>query len=221
MSTSPSGAASEGARTGRAGKRRAITRGARTVFGREGYARTSIEAIAAEAGVSTRTIYNHFEGKEALFSDVVHESAGQVADAFAERAREAVKGADPRGDLIALGLAHVGQRTHFPEHFAMVRQIKAEAGHFPPAVIDTWQQAGPRRVQREVADRLAAMAAAGHLRIGDPSTAALHFVALVSSEITLRPYGSASPAPKEVAASVARGVDAFLHGYGAEGGSAG
>ncbi|MFD2415452.1 TetR family transcriptional regulator [Amycolatopsis pigmentata] len=40
-----------------------------------------IEVIAAEAEVSTRTIYNHFENKEQLFSTVLTERATQVADA--------------------------------------------------------------------------------------------------------------------------------------------
>ncbi|MFJ2959216.1 TetR/AcrR family transcriptional regulator [Streptomyces sp. NBC_00669] len=204
------------ARTGgRAGKRQAITQGARTVFGREGYSRTSIEAIAAEAGVSTRTIYNHFEGKEQLFSDVVHDSAGQVADAFIATVEQQVTGTDPRTDLLALGRAFVGQRTQFPEHFAMVRQIKAEVQHFPPAVIDAWQQAGPQRVQREVGRRLQQLADGGLLRIPEPARATVHFIALVTSEITIRPYGSPSLSPAQVQDRVSRGVDAFLHGYGA------
>ncbi|HWN32249.1 MAG TPA: helix-turn-helix domain-containing protein, partial [Pseudonocardia sp.] len=45
----------------RAPKRDAIMTAARVVFGRESYLRTSIDAIPGEAGVSTRTIYNHFE----------------------------------------------------------------------------------------------------------------------------------------------------------------
>jgi len=33
---------------------------------RDGYTRASIDAISAEAGVSTRTIYNHFTDKAML-----------------------------------------------------------------------------------------------------------------------------------------------------------
>ena len=208
---------SSGARPGgRAAKRLAIVEGARTVFGREGYDRTSIEAIAAEASVSTRTIYNHFAGKEQLFSDVVQASAGQVADAFAVTVEQQLTGTDPEADLVALGLALVGQRTLFPRHFAMIRQIRTEASHFPPAVIDTWQQAGPLRVRHELTRRLERLAEAGLLRLDDPARATVHFVALVSSEITLRAPGSPPLTPTETADSVAHGVAAFLHGYGAE-----
>ncbi|GAQ51917.1 TetR/AcrR family transcriptional regulator [Streptomyces acidiscabies] len=196
---------------GRAAKRRAITEGARTVFGRDGYSRTSIEAIATEAGVSTRTIYNHFQGKDHLFSDVLHDSASQVADAFVATVSEHLAGADARADLLVLGNALVGQRTQFPEHFAMIRQIRAEEQHFPPAVIDTWRQAGPLRVQQEVTHRLDDLARAGLLDTDDPSRATAHFVALVNSEIS--PHGDPQT-PAQIHACVTRAVDAFLHGYG-------
>ncbi|MHA6759455.1 TetR/AcrR family transcriptional regulator [Streptacidiphilus sp. PAMC 29251] len=208
-------ARSSGPRPGvRAAKRVAITEGARTVFGREGYDRTTIEAIAAEAGVSTRTIYNHFGGKEQLFSDVVQASANQVADAFIETVERQLAGADPEADLVALGRAFVGQRTQFPEHFAMIRQIKSEVAHFPVAVIDAWQQAGPLRVQREVARRLEQLAEAGLLRFDDPARATVHFIALVSSEITIRAYGRAPLSPAQIADSITHAVTTFLHGYG-------
>lgn len=99
-------------------------------------------------------------------------------------------GTGPQADLLALGRAFVGQRTQFPEHFAMIQQIMSEVQHFPAAVIDTWQQAGPLRVQHEVARQLERLAEAGLLRIEDPALGTVHFIALVTSEITIRPHGS-------------------------------
>jgi AcrR family transcriptional regulator len=201
---------------GRPDKHRAITDAARTVFGRDGYVRTSIDAIAAEAGVSTRTIYNHFAGKEQLFSAVLHASAAQVADGFLDTVERELTGADLERDLIALGHAFAAQSTAFPEHFAMVRQIRAEAPHFPRAIIDAWQQAGPLRVQGEVARRLRQLAADGLLRICDPSRAAIHFSALVTAGIPIRPYDSSALSERQTRDIVTAGVDAFLNGYGAE-----
>jgi TetR/AcrR family transcriptional regulator, mexJK operon transcriptional repressor len=40
-------------------KRDAIGRAALTLFASDGYERTSVDAIAAEAGVSKRTVYSH------------------------------------------------------------------------------------------------------------------------------------------------------------------
>ncbi|WP_306326286.1 TetR/AcrR family transcriptional regulator, partial [Streptomyces venezuelae] len=51
-------------------KRQAIVRAARDLFLREGFG-VGMDAIAAEAGVSKVTVYNHFGSKEALFTAVV------------------------------------------------------------------------------------------------------------------------------------------------------
>ena len=212
--TDAPGASSSGSTRpgGRVGKRRAITDAARTVFGRDGYARTSIGTIATEANVSTRTIYNHFEGKEQLFSAVLHASATQVADGFIADVERRLTGADLKEDLVALGRAAAAVRTDFPEHFAMVQQIGAEAPHFPPATIDAWRQAGPLRVQHEISRRLQGLAEGGLLRIDDPSVAAVHFAVLVTAGLTTY-YGT--PALGDEHDAVVTGVDAFLNGYAA------
>ena len=199
---------------GRATKRRAIIDAARSVFARDGYARASIDAIAAEAAVSTRTIYNHFEGKEDLFSAVLQTSAAEVADGFAERVERELTGSDPVADLVALGRAFAAQGVDFPQHFALVGQIKAEAAHFPPATIAAWQDAGPLRVQHEVARRLQDLADRGLLRHAPEALRTLHFIALVTAGTAVRPVGSPPPTPKETDEAVAAGVAAFLNGYG-------
>lgn len=51
-------------------KRQAVVRAARDLFLREGFG-VGMDAIAAEAGVSKVTVYNHFGSKEALFTAVV------------------------------------------------------------------------------------------------------------------------------------------------------
>lgn len=200
----------------RAGKGRAIADAARAVFGRDGYARTSIDAIATEANVSTRTIYNHFEGKEQLFSEVLLASATRVAEGFVADVERRVTGADTegdsRGDLLALGRALAALRGDFPGHFGMVRQIEAETPHFPPETIAAWQEAGPLRVLREIARRLERLVDGGLLRVDDPLVAAVHFAALVTADLTTY-YGAPAPGDPRGVDAVAAGVEAFLHGY--------
>ncbi|WP_229680365.1 TetR/AcrR family transcriptional regulator [Saccharopolyspora thermophila] len=69
--------------TGRPDKRAAIERAARKAFGRDGYTRTSVDAIATEAQVSKRAIYNHFTDKEQLFLAVALDGAAEVTEATA------------------------------------------------------------------------------------------------------------------------------------------
>jgi AcrR family transcriptional regulator len=52
-----------------------IIEAALEVFGKKGLARTRLEDIAARAGVSKGTIYLYFENKEALFKEMIRETA--------------------------------------------------------------------------------------------------------------------------------------------------
>ena len=190
---------------------------ARLVFGRDGYARASIDSIAAAARVSTRTIYNHYESKELLFSTVLESSAAQVADAFVARAdRLRGRSADVTATLVALGEAVAVQSLEFPEHFAMVRQISAEVGHFPERVLTAWTDAGPRRVERSVVEVLSDLVGDGRLHVEDVERAARHFTALVAAELYDRPLQRDRPTTSaQRTDSIAAAVDVFLHGYGA------
>jgi len=58
-------------------KRETILNGAIRVFTETGYDNASMDRIAAIAGVSKRTVYNHFASKENLFQEVV---AGFLAE---------------------------------------------------------------------------------------------------------------------------------------------
>ncbi|MGN9846816.1 TetR/AcrR family transcriptional regulator [Nonomuraea sp. H19] len=200
-------------RGGLADKRRAIMAGALTVFARDGYTRASVDAISAAAGVSTRTIYNHFTDKAELFLAVIHDSAARAADAqIAIVERHLRKVVDVKADLIDFGREWVTPMPEYAPHFALVRQVKAEAGHIPPEAVEAWQEAGPRRVRRELAKHLAAMAERGLLATADPERAALHLMLLVAAGL---PAGADEPGPKEIDETVTAGVHAFLHGYGA------
>jgi len=205
--TDPAGPEQAPTRLRRA-KREAIEVAGLRVFGRLGYTRASVDLIAEEAGVSTRTIYNHFENKLQLFSAVLVASATRVADAFVQQVDASFSSADPSTGLLVLAQAIVAHRAHFPEHFALVRRISAETDQFPLETIDAWLEAGPRRVRAAIVTRLQQLGHEGYLTITDPQ--ARHFVTLVNSERLTNPDGGSPPSDKEIAAN----VHAFLHGYG-------
>ncbi|REE96423.1 TetR/AcrR family transcriptional regulator [Thermomonospora umbrina] len=199
-------------RGGLADKRRAILAGALTVFARDGYTRASMDAIAAAAGVSTRTIYNHFTDKTELFQQVIRVSAARAAEAqIAVIDRHLHKVTDLEADLVDFGRAFTAPTAaEHAEHFALVRQINAEAGHIPESVIDAWQETGPLRVRRRLADHLRRWADQGLLRVADPDRAALHLLVLITAGAGPR---SGPVDEHEVEATVTSGVHAFLHGY--------
>ncbi|MFI6740934.1 TetR/AcrR family transcriptional regulator C-terminal domain-containing protein [Nonomuraea sp. NPDC050451] len=84
-------------------------------------------------------------------------------------------------DLVEFGVDMVTPVPQDAVHFALVRQIDAEAGHIPLAAIEAWQQAGPLRVRHALADRLQQAADKGLLTVSDPLLAAHHLLALLSS----------------------------------------
>lgn len=56
-----------------------ILRAARATFTREGFATTTVEQIAADAGVGVATVYRHFGNKEALVRTFIEELTPKVA----------------------------------------------------------------------------------------------------------------------------------------------
>ncbi|MDH6224834.1 MULTISPECIES: TetR/AcrR family transcriptional regulator [Streptomyces] len=210
-----------GGRTGlvderRTGKWQAIVEGATRVFGQEGYARAGIDAIAQEAGVSTRTIYNHFPGGKAeLFRTVLLEGSRRVVQAQVDAIdRRLHKVTDLEADLAAFARAWQEPKSLHPEHFAVVRQMQAEAGRLPSGFLETWRANGPDRSRAALAERFRELAEEGWFEAPDPEQAALHFLLLTGTEIGSRTHHGAVPLPEaEREALIAGGVRTFLYGH--------
>src|SRR3546814_2898841 len=62
-------------------KRAAIIAAATDLFTHSGYGAVSMDAIAAKAGVSKRTVYSHFPGKDVLFAAVMTRHCSTVSGA--------------------------------------------------------------------------------------------------------------------------------------------
>lgn len=210
----------EGRRGGRVEKRRAIVLAANRVFGRDGYMRATVDAIAREAGVSKKTIYNHFDGKESLFLTAALESTRELSEAITALAdRHLRKILDLEAELVEFGVDRVrAVFTAGDEHAAIGRTIRAEVAHIPRDVLDAWLDAGPMRSQRDIAVHLRAMADRGLIALGEGGAerAAEHFTLLTFTPIADRTFFGALPMDRdEVAALVADGVRTFLRLYGA------
>ncbi|RVW10522.1 TetR/AcrR family transcriptional regulator [Prescottella agglutinans] len=190
-------------------KERALLDGALRVFARDGYSRASIQSLATEAGVSTRTIYNRYGSKEALFRAVILDSANRVAEreiALADRLLGRI--ADLRRDLIAFGVAWATPDPASQSHFAMIRQVAADADHIDPDVLAAWRRAGPERVRSAIAEHLLVMSSQRLVKVQDGQIAAVHLIQLTAG--TVNSIASAT----DIEHVVTEGVDVFLAAYG-------
>ncbi|WP_316526733.1 TetR/AcrR family transcriptional regulator [Kitasatospora brasiliensis] len=203
---------------GRPEKRRAITRAAATVFGREGYVRAGMDAIAAEAGVSKRTVYNHFPDKETLFLSVALRSSAELTEAVVElMAKHLGLVVDLRQGLIDLAVERARAVLCAGEHGALGRAIRAEVANIPADVLEAWLEAGPVASQRELAAHFEALAGRGLLVVEDAALAAERFTLLTFHGIAERSFWGALPVADEEAERIAAtGVDAFLRLHGTD-----
>ncbi|RKT16298.1 TetR family transcriptional regulator [Streptomyces sp. 1114.5] len=203
--------------TGRPEKRNAITQAAMTVFGREGYVRASMDAIAAEAGVSKRTVYNHFADKETLFLSVALQNSAELTETVrALMAKYLDRVVDLRRDLTDLAVERARAVLSAGEHGALGRAIRAEVANIPADVLEAWLEAGPIASLRDLAAHFEALAGRGLLVVEDPALAAEQYTLLTFHGIAERSFWGAVPvADEEVERIAAVGVDAFLRIYGA------
>ncbi|MFI9415165.1 TetR/AcrR family transcriptional regulator [Nocardia gamkensis] len=191
-----------------ADKQRTLLDGALRVFARDGYSRASIQSLAAEAGVSTRTIYNQYGNKESLFRAVILDSANRVAEreiAHADRLLGHIT--DLRRDLVAFGVFWATPDPATQTHFAMIRQVGADVDHIDPDVLAAWRRAGPERVRSAIAQHLLTLSDQGLLNVADGQTAAVHLIQLTAGTV------NAMAAATDTEQLINAGVDVFLAAY--------
>jgi TetR/AcrR family transcriptional repressor of mexJK operon len=199
-------------RQGSPAKRAAITRAALEVFVREGYARASVDAIAETAGVSKRTIYDYYGGKERLFVSAVQETAAAQAATFDDLLDRTLGAFEDLEDaLMAFGRAFATAITRSDERAAVMRLMIAEASHFPELVAPAPEE---RPTQRTLADRLAELGQQGLLTVPDPLEAAEFLGLLITGRVNNRSwYGAVRLTDAEIEELVAGGVRVFLRAY--------
>jgi TetR/AcrR family transcriptional repressor of mexJK operon len=170
-------------------KRRAILDAASRVFTDLGYARASVDAIAAAAGVGKQTVYGHFGDKEQLFLAAIQEARSGMADTPSQTL--ALTG-DPGADLTVLGERTLDVALS-PRVAALHRLTIAEVGHHPE-LQRTWR-ASASSVDSGVADYLRACDADGRLRVPDPVKGARQFLHLVITEARIETAYGMLPLP--------------------------
>ncbi|MEU6726711.1 helix-turn-helix domain-containing protein [Nonomuraea wenchangensis] len=203
-------------REGSADKRAAILAAARDLFAHRGVDAVSMDAVAAQAGVSKRTVYDYYGDKNRLFLAILSEAS----EALNASVQHALDEHLPTGGAITtvgeleealtalvveLGRTLVGSADHAAA-FALVAQRR-------------WREPGSRddvetaSAERALAERLAHFADSGLLDTGDARTAASHLAALT---VLLAYNDQPDPAtadPDRIRKIMTDGARAFIRAY--------
>lgn len=191
-------------------KRDAIVGAATRLFLESGYGAVSMDAIAAEAGVSKRTVYSHFENKETLFAAVMSHLCSSMGGPAHD---EGIPDGPPEQVLTDFGRKLLTMLSS-PQALALYRVVTAEAPRLPELGA-VFYESGPKHFIDKVATYLAEQSRKGALRVNEPERAAAQFMAMIKDPLHLRLSLGVGPAPKqgEIDASVASAVGVFLRGY--------
>jgi len=105
-----------------------ILNGALQEFLAHGYAGTSMDRVAATAGVSKPTVYNHFQDKEGLFRALVQKIA---RERFQIKFNAEILSGPPEESLPRLLASMVNTIADDDDYQDFVRLVIGESGRFP------------------------------------------------------------------------------------------
>ncbi|GAA3935533.1 TetR/AcrR family transcriptional regulator [Litoribacillus peritrichatus] len=190
-------------------KRHAILNGAKQAFIDQGFAATSMDHVASIAGVSKRTVYNHFSSKEDLFSAIVLELVALFSQsmAFTFQADRPV-----RDQLIAIADAKIQVMLN-EDLVQLARLVLSETIRSPDkmcALMDKAQEGDDlfSRFLEEARQQ-------GALQIEDICFASNQFTSLIKGAVfwPVVVMGQPKPSKEAQAVIVERTVDMFLASY--------
>lgn len=156
----------------------ALINAATHVFLRDGYALASIDKVASEAGVSTRTIYERFKNKADLLVAVIRRLVNRMATGVASVDLE---GLEPRAALTLIART-ITDRASDPDSAALFRIVATEAHRFPDLALQM-REHDKRCVDAALAAYLRREIKRGTLVLPDPDKAAALFLQMVFSEL--------------------------------------
>jgi AcrR family transcriptional regulator len=210
------GAAKAPRKTGRPSRadalllRQRILEAATHLFLDQGYGSTSIEAVAARAGISKRTFYHRFDDKAALFAAVVH--------GIIEKIRPGADVPLIEGTTLAAVMQHLArlmlQAALSPPAIALHRLVTGESMRFPELAYavenDGIKSEAATLIGGLLARELPQVILSEELR----RFAAEQFIDMVIGGPQRRAMGFGAPMSRaELDAWSARVVAFFLHGY--------
>lgn len=178
------------------------------IFMRDGYGLASIAKIAAVAGVSTRTIYEHYKNK----ADLMVASVSRMVERDVEQL-QSIEGLDDmplESALYAFGNMII-KRVTSPELIAFFRMGVAEAARFPE-LSSKMKSIGPAKIQGVIAAYLNQQMSHGHIEITDVPKAAAIFCHMLVAEPRHKALLGQLDQNWDADAHIRYVVNVFLHG---------
>ena len=162
-------------REGSTVKREAILDAARDLFLSDGFDRTSVDAVAARATVSKRTVYDYFGDKRSLLIAVIDQATASLMASITDSLdRHLSDVSDLEAALTGFALDVAGSTMGSADYVTVTRLIRSELGR-DVELLDNDVDTAP---EVALAARLAVLGERGLLDVPDPRLAADHFIAL-------------------------------------------
>lgn len=193
------------------GKRAAIMEAAKCLFPEHGFDGTSMDAIAAQAGVSKLTVYSHFTDKETLFTEAVRE---KCSEQMPNELFEVDISGSLQDRLLAIARAFFALVTSSAS-IDLHRLLTARAGESTKLAQRFWE-AGPLTLQGEFGGFLSREVEAGHLEIDDIKRASSQFFCLLKGELHARQLCGcieATSSSSEIDQHLEATVELFIRAY--------
>jgi len=190
---------------------RRILDAAQKHFNEHGLERASVDAIAADAGVSKMTVYSNFGSKEGLFHAVVRDKTVAVMAGVADAG--ALDPHQPEQALLAIGARFLAL-SRGEDALGALRSVYGVAGAQPDVCRGLYQE-GPERVNGELAEYLRLAHAAGTLKLRHPRQAADLFLSMFMGSGHMRGLLKLEmPDARENKALLREAVRVFMAAYG-------
>ncbi|MBU6247593.1 MAG: TetR/AcrR family transcriptional regulator [Xanthomonadaceae bacterium] len=194
-------------------KRAAILEAAKGLFVRNAFAGTSMDAVAAEAGVSKLTVYSHFGDKDNLFREVIR---ARVQDLIPDNIYDFDASQAIDQTLLRIALTHA-RLDYDRETVGTFRAILSDCRQGNPRYGRLLWEEGPMRTHRLMERLLQRAVDAGLLQIGDIARAAVQFLSLIKGDLVLRRMFGCDDCQQayaqEIESTARSGVETFLRAY--------
>lgn len=192
----------------RLNRERAILDAALRVFAATGYSGATMDAVAAEAGVTKPTLYSYFPSKESLFQAMMLGKRDQMLDVF-----EHPSGQGMVADLLVFAWSYADTVMR-PEMLSLARLIIGEVQRFPE-IGRAYQASGPDHLLRGIMRYLDGQRMAGRLEFEDAELAAQDLWGLILSAPRTQALYMPDTQPDRATLSryIQNGLRVFLKAY--------